>query len=247
MTQSEKSRKDAKHDRRQAAIAAKREAQRRREAERRRRSWAIYGGIAAAVIVVAGLVVWSSMRGGSGIQEVRGSLGSQPAQATAPDTPAAGAAASPRGSQPPAGSAPSGSARLVVETYPDQGAAHIALGASHPAYNSNPPTSGWHTPQTVPWGARRDAIPDEILIHNLEHGGIWISYKDPNDTALVEKLEALASRYRSKVIVTPRPSNDAPIAVAAWTKLMKLQVFDEAAIVKFIDAYKNKGPEKVPD
>jgi hypothetical protein len=212
MTQSEKARKDAKRDRRQAVIVAKREAQRRSEAQRRRRSWAIYGGIAAAVIVVAGLGVWSSMRGRS-----------------------------------PAGPAPSASGQMVVETYPDQGTAHIRLGDAHPAYNSNPPTSGWHTPQTVPWGARRDAIPDEVVIHNLEHGGIWISYKDPTDTALVEKLEALASRYRSKVIVTPRPQNDAPIAVVAWTKLMKLQAFDEAAIVKFIDAYKNKGPEQVPD
>lgn len=229
MTQSEKSRKDAKRDRRQAAIAAKHEAQRRREAERRRRSWAIYGGIAAAVIVVAGLGVWSSMRGRSGIVEVPGP------------------AATPPGSQPAAGSAPSVGAQLVVETYPDQGTAHIRLGDAHPAYNSNPPTSGWHTPQTAPWGAHRNAIPDEILLHNLEHGGIWISYRDPNDTALVEKLEALVSRYRSKVILTPRPRNDAPIAVAAWTKLMKLQAFDEAAIVKFIDAYKNKGPERVPD
>jgi hypothetical protein len=179
--------------------------------------WAIYGGIAVTAIVLAGVGIW------------------------------VGAATSPRGSRPDAGASASAAARLVVETYPDQGRDHIRLGDPHPAYNSNPPTSGWHTPQTAPWGIHRTVIPDEVLVHNLEHGGIWISYRDPDDTALVERIEALATRYRSKVVVTPRPANDAPIAVAAWTKLMKLQAFDEAAIVRFIDAYKNKGPEKVPD
>ncbi len=53
----------------------------------------------------------------------------------------------------------------------------------------------------------------------------------------------MARRYR-KVVVTPRPANDAPIALAAWGRLLKLQVFDEAQIVAFIDAYHGKtGPE----
>jgi len=127
------------------------------------------------------------------------------------------------------------------------GQTHISLGQPHPAYNSNPPTSGWHTPQVASWGASRAEIPDEVLLHNLEHGGIWLSYKSPSDTALVEKLEALASRYRSKVIVTPRSKNDSPIAIAAWERLLKLDTYDENRIVKFINAFRNRGPERVPD
>jgi hypothetical protein len=133
------------------------------------------------------------------------------------------------------------------EYFASQGRDHIPAAQRHPAYNSNPPTSGWHDPSPANWGTYRTEIPDEVLIHNLEHGGIWISYKDPSDSALVEKLEALAERYKSKVIVTPRPKNDSPIAVAAWTRLMKLDAYDERKIVDFINTYKNKGPEQVPD
>lgn len=133
------------------------------------------------------------------------------------------------------------------ERIASQGRDHIAVGQSHPAYNSNPPTSGWHYAQTATWGAVRSEIQDEYLVHNLEHGGIWISYRDPSDTALVEKLEALASRHRSKVIVTPRAKNDSPIAVAAWERLLKLDAYDEKRIVEFINAFRNKGPERVPD
>jgi hypothetical protein len=134
-----------------------------------------------------------------------------------------------------------------VEQFADQGGTHLQLGQPHPAYNSNPPTSGWHTPQTAGWGAHRSMVPDEVVVHNLEHGGIWISYRDANDTTLLAKLEALVARYRSKVILTPRAQNDAPIAVAAWGRLMRLDAYDEDRIVRFIDAYRNKGPEQVPD
>lgn len=130
---------------------------------------------------------------------------------------------------------------------PIQGTTHINLGESHPAYNSNPPTSGWHLPAPAGWGYYSMVIPDELAVHNLEHGGIWISYRDARDTQLAEKLEALTRRFRSKVIVTLRPNNDSPIAVAAWGRLLKLDRYDEQQIVTFINVFRDHGPERVPD
>lgn len=89
-------------------------------------------------------------------------------------------------------------------------------------------------------------IADEILIHDLEHGHIWISYKDPKDTALVEKLEVFAGRFRC-IVVAPRSKNDSPIAVAAWARVPKLQFYDERQILAFIRAYYRKGPERDPN
>lgn len=128
-----------------------------------------------------------------------------------------------------------------------QGQAHIAPGAPHPPYNSNPPTSGWMMDQTVPWGVHSTEFPDEVLVHNLEHGGVWISYRDPDDGEVVANLRALASGYRSKVIVTPRRANDSRIAVAAWQRILKLDAYDEKAIVAFIRAFRNRGPERTID
>jgi len=127
--------------------------------------------------------------------------------------------------------------------YPDQGGEHIPRGKPHPAYNSNPPTSGWHNPETVPPGAFREEIPDEIVIHNLEHGCVWISYKEPKDADLVTKLEGIAAQYPTTVLVTIRPKNDSAIAVAAWRRLLKLEKYDEGQIVAFIKTFRNKGPE----
>ena len=246
MSKAERIRKEAKRQRRQAAMTQRRADQRRRDAQRHRRSLALYGGAGLAVVAIIGTIVWSKWRSPTGVTEVPAAPAAQGPAAT-PGSPASPAAAAPAAASLPGSAPASPASRPIVVRYPEQGRDHVPLGAPHPAYNSNPPTSGWHTPETAPWGWQRTTIPDEVLIHNLEHGGIWISYRDPSDTALAEKLERLVSRYRSKVIVTPRPGNDSPIAVAAWGRLLKLQTFDEQQIVAFINAYKNKGPERVPD
>jgi len=120
---------------------------------------------------------------------------------------------------------------------------HLPDGQRYAGYNSNPPTSGPHWASPASWGVYREPLADETLVHNLEHGGVWISYKDAKDTDLADKLAAIARRYR-KVVLAPRPADDAPIALAAWGRLLKLQAFDEAQIVAFIDAYHGKtGPE----
>lgn len=129
-----------------------------------------------------------------------------------------------------------------------QGADHIPVGSSHPPYNSNPPTSGWHYAEPAPWGVKTEPLPDETLVHNLEHGGVWIAYHpDKVDPETLARLVQIARRHLSKVILSPRPANDSPIALASWGRLEKLERFDEAKIKAFISRNKNKGPERVPD
>lgn len=147
----------------------------------------------------------------------------------------------------PGTSQPGAPARPQIVEVPDQGRDHVGPGVPHPAYNSSPPASGWHYASTASWGFHNSELPDELIIHNLEHGGIWISFKDAGDAEVVDALVALAREYRTKVIVTHRPGNDSRIAVVAWGRVMKLDRFDRGAIVDFINRFKNKGPEFVPD
>lgn len=121
---------------------------------------------------------------------------------------------------------------------------HIeSVTSPHTPYNSNPPTSGQHVAFTVPWGFHTETVPDEVLVHNLEHGGIWISYKDANDTETIDQLRALLAELPRKTIVTLRPKNDSRIAVVSWGHLLKLDRVDAALIRQFADANYNKAPE----
>lgn len=127
------------------------------------------------------------------------------------------------------------------EAFEILGQTHIADGASHPAYNSNPPTSGWHYAQPAAWGVHDTELPDEQVIHNLEHGGVWISYKgiDAPTKAALEKI----AQSQSKIILEPRAADDAPIVLVSWGRLQKFQSYDEAGILAFIQANKNMSPE----
>ncbi len=128
----------------------------------------------------------------------------------------------------------------------DQGRAHIKLGESHPAYDSLPPTSGWHYADTAKWGIHEEPIEDELQIHNLEHGGIIIQYQPGIDQKTLEELKNIVSGYKTKVILAPYPKLDKKIALTAWTRIDKFEEFDEQRITNFIKAFINKGPEYIP-
>lgn len=124
---------------------------------------------------------------------------------------------------------------------------HIAVGAIHPDYNSDPPTGGWHYDSPVQTGIYDKEFPDEQLIHNLEHGHIWIVYHPNLDAETIEKLAVMTKSFSSKIIMTPRNKNNTPIAIVAWEYLLNLDNFDESKIQGFIKTYRGKGPENIPD
>jgi hypothetical protein len=116
------------------------------------------------------------------------------------------------------------------------------------SYNSNPPTSGAHTVETAPWGVSTAPLPDISLVHNLEHGGIVLHYQPKLDDAQRQQLVTLAGelqRQDRKVVLAPRPENDAPITASAWGKVLKQQTFNGDELRNFFDANINRGPERV--
>jgi hypothetical protein len=131
--------------------------------------------------------------------------------------------------------------------YPEQGRDHILTGQAHPAYNSFPPTSGWHDAREVPWGIHTEPQVQERLVHNLEHGGIVIQFRPDLDATSREALAQVARRFPRKVVMAPLPDLKVPIAVTAWTRLLELDSADAAKVQAFIERYKNKAPEIFPD
>lgn len=137
-------------------------------------------------------------------------------------------------------------AEVKGEFFSAQSRDHISMGAAHSEYNSNPPTGGWHYGTPAQAGIYDKELADEQLLHNLEHGHIWFSYRPDLDSAVVDKLAEVAESYGSKMIMAPRAKNDSPIALAAWEYLLKLDNYDEMQIKGFIKAHRDKGPEKIP-
>src|SRR3990167_2110127 len=64
-----------------------------------------------------------------------------------------------------------------TQDFPIVGRTHVDFGTPVATYNSNPPSSGDHWPTPLKNGIYDTQQPDEQIVHNLEHGYIWISYK----------------------------------------------------------------------
>ena len=130
-----------------------------------------------------------------------------------------------------------------VEVFPDQGQTHLSAGDPAPEYNSDPPTSGPHSPAAAVCGIYREAPPDVNLVHDLEHGVVIVSY-DPLAAADVrDDIENFARDAGTHVIVAPREGMETPIALTAWTRLLRLDEFDRPAIDAFYGEFAQRGPE----
>lgn len=144
-----------------------------------------------------------------------------------------------------------------IEIDVDEGAAHIPGNAPYAdAYAVVPATSGPHwagatTPDGVPaparWGRYDARLRDEVLIHNLEHGGIGLHYDCPDGCpAIVQALDDILPRNPSLYIMSPYPNMPGKIAITAWRHHLYLDEVDEDQIRKFIDEYQDRAPESGP-
>ena len=137
------------------------------------------------------------------------------------------------------------------QRFPIQGQQHITPGQTHPAYNSDPPTSGWHSDTPLASGFHEQPVADEQMVRNLEHGHVVISYdcrKLADCAATKAQIRQLVERYRNwKVMAVSRQNADAAIAVTAWGWFDKLDAFDDARITAFINAWRDRGPERTED
>ena len=139
---------------------------------------------------------------------------------------------------------------------------HIPTGTKVTNYNSNPPNSGDHWGAPAKNGIYDNALPDEELVHNLEHGYIWISYRpaaqasesspsaDLKPGISVEdkkSLEELVNKDDWKMVLAPRDTNDSVIALASWGRVLKMDSLNLDKVKGFIRVYRGRGPEKTPN
>ena len=117
------------------------------------------------------------------------------------------------------------------------------------AYNSVPPASGdhWSVPQRC--GFFNDPVPDEQIVHNLEHRNIVISYNLPNEAdvaALEEVYNNLDEGWRNHFTVA-RPYDqlaEGQVGLSAWGVTDVMDGVDQERIERFFEHYVGRlGPE----
>ena len=131
-----------------------------------------------------------------------------------------------------------------IRSFEDEGQRHLGPNEQFDDYKTNPPTSGPHRAQPAPWGSFREAPEREALVHNMEHGGIVVFYKDLSD-GQVDQLDEFVDDHVDGVISVPDSQIEKPVAIAAWRHSQQCDELNLTVIEGFIDERCNKGPEKV--
>ncbi len=125
-------------------------------------------------------------------------------------------------------------------------------------YSTNPPTTGRHFQTPGDDGAYGEAPPDELLVHNLEHGRVVVWFKPNLPESQRADLKALFDEDPYQMVLVPRRNMDYAVAASAWNRdpvpggtgrLLVCQnlapkTFD--AIRTFRDEHRSNGPEPIP-
>jgi len=107
-------------------------------------------------------------------------------------------------------------------------------------YEQTPPVGGNHAPTWLNCGVYATAVPDELAVHSLEHGAVWVTYSPDLPADQVSKLaESVPDTY---MVVSPHESLPGPVVASAWGTQLVLTGVDDARLPEFIKAYR-QGPQ----
>ncbi|MFB9311919.1 DUF3105 domain-containing protein [Nocardioides plantarum] len=121
-----------------------------------------------------------------------------------------------------------------LQRFSDLGNAHVETAVD---YEQSPPVGGDHVGAWLDCGVYTDPVADELAVHNLEHGGIWLAY---DATALDEsQVAALAEQVPDNGIMTPYDGLESPVVVSSWERQVALDGPDDPRLVTFVDTYEN--------
>ncbi|MEM9462661.1 MAG: DUF3105 domain-containing protein [Myxococcota bacterium] len=136
----------------------------------------------------------------------------------------------------------------VGESFCSEGSAHHPIDTEL-TWEANPPHSGPHWPMWSTWGEHPSTLAREMWVHNLEHGGIVLSYRCPGGCE--PQLEILRTvmemRPDLRILITPDPELPADgFAAISWTWVYGFDSPDLDTLLCFVDQHENHAPEDVP-
>ena len=101
-------------------------------------------------------------------------------------------------------------------------------------YPDPAPSGGDHGPYALTCGVYEGHVPEELVVHSMEHGAVWIAL-GPTSTA--EDREAATDLAEGrKVVVSDVPDLAGPVELVAWGRRLPLDSVADPRAAAFVDA-----------
>lgn len=127
-----------------------------------------------------------------------------------------------------------------VEVYEDLSPDHVTGDVE---YEQSPPVGGPHHQEWLDCGVYDEPVPEENVVHDLEHGTVWITY-DP-DAVDAEGVDQLAAVLPDNGILSPYPGLSSPVVLTVWGRQLGVTGPDDPRIALFVEEF--EGGETSPE
>ena len=115
-------------------------------------------------------------------------------------------------------------------------------------YPQTPPVGGPHFPVWMNCGYYAQPLQNELAVHSMEHGAVWITYRPDLPSAQVSILRNFTKA--PYVLVSPwkDATLPAPVVASAWGLQLKADTAGDPYVKAFVEMYANgpQTPEKGP-
>lgn len=109
------------------------------------------------------------------------------------------------------------------------------------AYAQTPPVGGAHNPSWQDCQVYADPVAREYVVHSMEHGAVWIAYRDDLPRPEVSALAKLAEG-QTHVLVSPVAGLPSAVVASAWGVQLRLERTDDPRLAEFVAKYQ-RGPQ----
>ena len=108
-------------------------------------------------------------------------------------------------------------------------------------YPTAPPAGGPHLGIWLNCGFYTVPVLDELAVHSLEHGVVWVTYRSDVGAATRGDLQVLAVQS-SHILVSPYEDQASPLVLSAWARQLHLDSLEDPRFDQFLDVYLFDGP-----
>lgn len=121
-----------------------------------------------------------------------------------------------------------------VVTYEVTDRSHVAGNVEYP---QTPPVGGAHSAEWLACNSAIYSTPvvNEKAVHSLEHGAVWITYRE---SVSEEEVARLAEKVGDYTFMSPYPTQSGSIMLSAWGLQLTVDSPDDSRIESFLNEYR---------
>ena len=114
------------------------------------------------------------------------------------------------------------------------------------AYNAAPPVGGDHFGAWQNCGLYTLPLIDEVAVHSMEHGAVWVTFGPAIDDATLSSIAARAS-VEQHLLASPHDAVESGLVLSAWKRQVRVDSWTDPAVDAFLDEYLGRRSPTAPE